>query len=79
MEDKEIRRISNLRKVKLMAILEIKFPEWGVILAREGEVEDESVPGLGNRVEVMLFIKIGEAGGGAGLGGEGNEFTSGTA
>ena len=42
MEDKAIRRISNLRKVKLMAILEIKFPEWGVILAREGEVKDDS-------------------------------------
>lgn len=25
-----------------MAILEIKFPEWGVILAREGEVKDDS-------------------------------------
>lgn len=35
-------------------------------------------PGLGNWVDVMLFIKIGKAEGGAGLGGEGNEFISGT-
>lgn len=36
------------------------------------------LPGLGNWVGVMLFIKIEKAGGRAGLGGEGNEFTSGT-
>lgn len=35
-------------------------------------------PGLGNRVDVRLFIKIGEAGEGAGLAGEGSGFISGT-
>lgn len=35
-------------------------------------------PGLGNQVDVRLFIKIGEAGEGAGLGGEGSGFISGT-
>lgn len=59
-----------------MAVLEIQLPRWRVILATErGRVQSL---GLGNQVEVMLFIKTGETGGGAGLGGEGNEFISGT-
>ena len=59
-----------------MAVLEIKLPGWRVILATERE-RVQSL-GFGSRVEVMLFIKIGGAGGGAGWGGEGNEFISGT-
>lgn len=63
-----------------MAISEIKRTRgWG----RGGEARERSkmipeFPGLGNWVDMMLFIKIGKAGRGAGLGGEGNEFISGT-
>lgn len=46
---------------------------------RERSVTILEFPGLGNQVNVMLYLKAGRAGGGgAGLGGGGDEFPSGT-
>lgn len=76
MEDGEIR--GRKRRTKSAAFSEIKNVQGGV--GGRGEVEDDSRTSWFGQLGgyVMLFIKIGKAGGGAGLGGEGNEFISGT-
>lgn len=73
----EVRELEGEEKDRVSGCFGEKTPRV-VWEARERTKMIPEFPGLGNWVDMMLFIKIEKAGGRAGLGGGGNEFISGT-